>query len=175
MTTTAPGFKTTHEVDMDSSRYQQVLAAIRQWDKINDGHHAEKRPGERLNFNGNPILVVTLPATAGDELHAEPQSISFSVSGRNISRSGMSFLASRVIMPVLASDETPIVQLEDVLIVPSELTVGLPEHGSDGLHWLVAKLVRLRRVHEELLEGGVQFLRKQDSAPAKLQTTNASV
>jgi len=168
MTATSLTFKPTHYIDAEKSRFERVIAALRHWDDINSGHQMEKRTSDRLAFFGSPILEVELPQRPGESTMVTTQTVSFDVWGRDLSRGGLSFLTSREILPVLASDTTPIVRVEDeILRFSQSLLVGLRQFSDsdDGILWVESQLVRFRRIQEELIECGVRFLRKLEPLP----------
>lgn len=155
----------THFIEVEQIQFERAIAALRHWDEINFGHQTEKRASERFEYYGRPVLKVELPTKQEVEGYDQPQQISVRLWGRNLSCGGMSFLTAREIIPVLASDTTPIIRVEDDLLkISQELAIGLPRDQDEcNTLWLGAKIARIRRLHDGLIECGVQFLRKMQS------------
>lgn len=161
MTQTATQFSPTHEFNVDEQLILRVLESLRHWTTLNQGHQNEKRTTERMDFFGNPFVVLEAPLNPDDP---QPRSVSFRVWGRDLSRSGMSFVIAPTAQPVHPTENSQVTQLDSVLKSCAEVTVGLGQSGGGAL-WLKAQVLRVRPVHDGLFECGVGFLRRIESPP----------
>src|SRR5438552_738610 len=94
--------KTSHKPDTDASTFRTALEKLQRWDAKNAGHQSEKRTGQRYFYEGQPIIIV-IPLDERSELAgaacSTENSVSFPACARNLSRSGLSFIVPRDILP----------------------------------------------------------------------------
>ncbi len=133
---------------------ESVLCALDRWTARNDGHHTEKRSARRFSLRA-PVTVVT-------QLYGSGASVRIEAHSRNISVSGLAFVVPKRIR---TSDQATDVLATTLLPPDSVIRVSVDRAGHDLR--LVAKICRLRKVHDDLYECGVQFLgRDEMEAPA---------
>jgi len=131
---------------------ESVLCALDRWTARNDGHHTEKRKARRFALRA-PVTVVTQFYGSGAAVRIEAYS-------RNISVSGLAFVVPKRIR---VSDQATDVLATTVLPPDSVIRVNVDRQGHDLR--LVAKICRLRKVHDDLYECGVQFLGRDEAEP----------
>ncbi|MGE0605619.1 MAG: hypothetical protein AB7O62_00735 [Pirellulales bacterium] len=156
MTLTATAtFKTTHRYGVSDETFLRCLEALRQG--VADYRQHEKRGAERLDFYGNPVVACTRPAASGEQ----PELLSFRVWGRDLSRGGVSFICGTKLLPVGEGDQPSELEIMRLLRPNEEISVGLGRPDGE-IMWLVARVVRMHPVQDDLLEGSVHFLRRRD-------------
>jgi len=151
---------TTHTPDFDDKVFRAALEKLQRWDAKNAGHQSEKRTSNRFGYESRgTVLCIDRDGPTGET--AEPERVSFPVYARNLSRSGLSFIIARDILPRVIKDDSVPLQVDEVLRIEKKLLAGLPLKGDD-LIWVEAKIVRLRPIHDGLFECGLQFLAKAE-------------
>lgn len=129
---------------------ESVLCALDRWTARNDGHHTEKRATRRHPYRA--LVQVTAPHNS---VIAE---VRFFAHTRDISVSGLSFVVSKKIPTGVVGH---VVQATSLLQPNKEVVICVP-HGDHDVN-LVAEIRRLRKVHDNLYECGVQFVGRNSS------------
>ena len=162
MTTTQNHLLTEVHYDPDCKPEQldQVLHALDQWSDRTARHVNHKRTSDRHNYR----TTVTIEPSP-NQPHSAPYRQVFQVQARNVSKSGLGFVAPAVFMPRLLCDETPLVRSELIFRVGAPLTVRLQGRGQKRLD-LKAEVMRLRLVHFGFFDIGVRFLARDDASQA---------
>ena len=135
------------------------LRTMSRWEEINDGHHSEKRTNRRTAFPAKIVLAATIASS--------PAPVLFPVWGRNLSASGVAALCSRLLEPLYADDETPLLELSTVLDQATSWQCGLCLSPTE-FRWMICRIVRLRPLPNEMFDFGVEFLRGSNSFPTDL-------
>lgn len=132
---------------------ETVLAALDRWTARNDGHHTEKRVARRFALR-TPVIITTRHPATGTAFRVEAHS-------RNISVSGLAFVVPKRIR---AAESAVDVLVTSLLTLDSLIRISVDREGRDLR--LVARICRLRKVHDNLYECGVRFVgRDEGSAP----------
>lgn len=132
-----------------------VLSALDRWNARNDGHHTEKRTTRRFPFRG---IVRITAAYSGQVVHFEAPT-------RDISVNGMCFLVARRIRTDLLGQN--IIPAGALLTLGARIVTSLNRDGHNIL--LVSEIRRLRRVHDNLYECGVQFVARDTEGPSEVR------
>jgi len=141
-----------YEPDCPPEQIEHVLAALDRWSRRTAKHVTHQRASDRHAYRTTVMVEPSEPATAGSTLRQL-----FHVPTRNVSKTGLGFVASPVFMPRLLSDTTPFVRGEAAFRVGMKIKVTLgPPTGM--MPTLCGEIVRVRPVHLGFLEIGVRFL-----------------
>ena len=158
--------ETSHKPDTEATAFRDALQKLQRWDAKNAGHQSEKRSGERYFYESQSI-VIFIPLDehsdlAGAECSPE-NSISFPACARNLSRSGLSFIVPRELLPRVTGENFSPLCLEKLLTVERKIHVAMATKTGAPL-WVQCKVVRFRPIHDGLFECGLQFLAKNEAA-----------
>ena len=160
--------KTSHKPATDAKILREALEKLQRWDAKNAGHQSEKRSGERHVYETQSIVIVVphdeTCDLAGEALSAENSS-SFSACTRNLSRSGLSFIVPREVLPSVTGENFAPLCLEKLLTAERKVHVAMAMKSGPPL-WVEGKVVRFRPIHDGLYECGLQFLAKNAEATA---------
>ena len=154
--------KTSHAADIDERLFTTVLEKLQRWDAKNAGHQSEKRRGGRHGYENQGVVLVIPAADYQGETApslSDPAHISFIVRARNLSRTGLSFLTTRDVLPRVITDDSLPIYVDELLKIDRTVFVALEKDGGE-LIWVVGKVVRFRSSHDSLFECGIQFLAK---------------
>lgn len=116
---------------------QETLDILDSWSSRLEGHCAQRRGDERLEYRQLVSLYVPRSELYGADEEENVMEM-IMVTSRNLSRSGLSVLHSQNL------------KIEDVI-------VGLGKDKKDSI-FLQSKIVRRRQVHNDLWEFGVKFM-----------------
>lgn len=155
-----------YDPDCNPEQLAQVLHALDQWSDRTSGHVIHQRSSDRHHYR-TTIAIEPEPSPS----HSPPFRQIFHVPARNVSKSGLGFVAPPLFMPRLLSDETPLVRSEHIFRVGATLKIQLHAPGKT-MPTLRAEVARLRPVHFGFFDIGVRFLARHDDAPAT-RTENA--
>lgn len=146
------------EADEYEATVETVLSALDRWTARNDGHHTEKRGARRFALRA-PATITTRSAGDGRTHRVAAHT-------RNISVSGLAFVVPRRI-----DLQGEVLTATSLFSADSTVTVSLDRDQHEIR--LIAKVCRLRKVHDDLYECGVMFIGRDrggdsdlDAAPA---------
>ena len=143
----------------NTSVAQGAVAALGRWDQRNAGHHNEKRGSERHQYNAQVVIAVNSHGVRTSQ--DQPSDICVATWGRNLSATGISILASGVIVPVgHHAEDMPILDIDKLIRQGDRCHCGLVQSTS-SLLWIEGEVVRIRNADEKMKEIGIHFLRKK--------------
>lgn len=141
-----------YEPDCSPEQIEHVLAALDRWSRRTGKHVTHRRASDRHAYR---TTVMVEPVQAVGASTAVRQF--FHVPTRNVSKTGLGFVAPPLFMPKMMSDATPLIRGESAFKVGMKIKVTLgPPTGM--MPTLCGEIVRVRPVHLGFLEIGVQFL-----------------
>lgn len=149
----APGLRFYVPADTGADVHRS-LCTMRRWEKINDGHHSEKRVTQRTGFFAKVVLAVTTPSSLDLVL--------FPVWGRNLSASGVAAVCTPFLEPLYADRKLPRLELPTIHERATSWQCGLYLSPTE-FRWMDCRIVRLRDLPTGMFDLGVQFLRRNDS------------
>jgi hypothetical protein len=147
-----------YDPDCNPEQLEQVLRALDQWSDRTARHVTHKRRSDRHNYRMT-VFIERQPGQAG----SAPFQQIFHVPARNVSKTGLGFVAPPVFMPRLLCDETPLVRSEIIFRVGAPIRVRLPALGR-SLPTLRGEIMRLRLVHFGFFDIGVRFLAREEAS-----------
>jgi len=142
-----------HEV-----KIREILESMQRWERRNENHHNEKRDAERGAYETWVAIVV--PVDPKHMLFLTPTNVCAFFQGRNITTSGMSMIGSDNFEPAVMTDDTPLLELGQLVSLGGPCSIGLPDNNGLQMTWISAEVVRLRCAQEDCTEVGVRFLEK---------------
>jgi hypothetical protein len=147
-----PGTLTLNDGDY-SATVETVLSALDRWTARNDGHHTEKRSSRRFALRA-PVNVVTRHSGNGLAVRIDAHT-------RNISVSGLAFVVPKRIQFAALGGEV----LTATSLFTPDTTIAVSLDRDGHAIRLIAKICRLRKVHDDLYECGVMFVGRQEDVP----------
>jgi hypothetical protein len=158
-----------YQPDCSAEQIEQVLSSLDRWSSRTGKHVTHQRAADRH------IYRTTVIVEPSDQQLADsaPRRL-FHVPTRNVSKTGIGFIAPPMFLPSLLSDATPLVHAESAFRVGMRIKVTLgPPTGTMPQLW--GEIVRMRPVHLGFFEIGVQFVdRGLESAPASPSAAQGS-
>lgn len=149
----------THSALPPASKLARCADALRRWERINAGHHAEKRTARRFAYDAQAVAVIKVMPERG-QAPSLPV-VSCEVLTRNLSTGGVGIIVGTEMSP-LALDDRAIFLRADALFRPGKMvSVGLKQSGGE-LIWLSGEIKRMRPIDEGVIEVGIQFDSKTD-------------
>lgn len=145
-----------YDPDCNPDHLEQVLRALDQWSSRTARHVTHQRRSDRHDFRS----VVYIEPRAGVP-GALPIRQIFHVTTRNVSKTGLGFVAPPVFMPRLLSDDTPLVRSEVIFREGAHVKIRL-QAGDREMPTLSAEISRLRLVHFGFFDIGVRFLAREN-------------
>lgn len=137
-----------------------------------EGHITDRRVAKRHTYVG--LVLICVPLNSESDSSETPAEAIFEVWSRNLSASGMSFIIPPDLVPAAISDATPMLKIDRTLREGLTIRVGLPKPSADRV-WLNADIMRVRPIHDGLIECGVHFTgRAEPPDTANLSSTDAS-
>jgi hypothetical protein len=132
-----------------------VLSVLDRWSGRTSKHVTYQRSSDRHNYRTTVIIEPGDPKLSD----FRPRQL-FHVPTRNVSKTGLGFIAPPGFIPRLLSDSTPLVRTECVFSVGMtiKLTLGAP---TGMMPTLSAEIVRIRPIHFGFFEIGVRFLDRE--------------
>jgi PilZ domain-containing protein len=141
--------------DCSPEQIEEVLSSLDRWSERTAKHVVHRRRAKRHQYHTN----VTVELYDGQDADATPRQ-TFTVTTRNLSKTGLGLVIPPVLVPRLLSDATPLVRSEAVFQVGMKIRVTLgPPTGIMPTLW--AEIVRVRPVHFGFFEIGVRFLDRE--------------
>src|SRR4051794_23760137 len=116
--------KTTHAPEIDETSLRAALEKLQRWDAKNTGHQSEKRTGERYLYQSQAV-VICIPLDDASDAGSPRSGISFPARARNLSRSGLSFIIPRDILPRVTTEDARPVDLDRMLTQERRVHVAL--------------------------------------------------
>ena len=149
--------ETHYEPDCSPEQIEQVLCALDRWSDRTSKHVTYQRASDRHDYRTTIIVEISEPT-----LSEGPRQL-FHVPTRNVSKTGIGFIAPPVFLPRLLSDSTPLIRTETVFRpgLKIKVTLGSP---TGTMPTLCAEIVRCRTVHFGFFEIGVRFLDRELSS-----------
>jgi hypothetical protein len=156
MTTPAAAVTEVHyDPDCDPEQLEQVLRALDQWSHRTARHVTHKRRTDRHSYRTTVFIEPQSVAAAAPAIRQV-----FHVPTRNVSKSGLGFIAPPVFMPRLLCDETPLVRSETIFRVGARIRLRL-QAADREMPTLSGEIKRLRLVHFGFYDIGVRFLARE--------------
>ena len=141
-----------YEPDCPAEQIEHVLAALDRWSRRTGKHVTHRRVSDRHNYRTTVIIEPSDSVTANSTVRQ-----CFHVPTRNVSKTGLGFVAPPIFMPKMLSDTTPLIRAESAFRVGMKIKVTLgPPTGM--MPTLCGEIVRVRPVHLGFLEIGARFL-----------------
>jgi hypothetical protein len=141
-----------YESDCSTEQIEHVLAALDRWSRRTGKHVTHQRASDRHAYRTTVIVEPNEQNGASSTLRQF-----FHVPARNVSKTGLGFIAPPIFIPKMLSDATPLIRAESAFKLGMKIKVTLgPPTGM--MPTLCGEIVRVRPVHLGFLEIGVQFL-----------------
>ncbi|PHS16934.1 MAG: hypothetical protein COA78_03520 [Blastopirellula sp.] len=148
----------THQAVQHRIDYENDLQTITKWSEINDGHHNEKRLGNRYQYRGTFTLAFL--STQFSEDTNCPELIRIEAFGIDLSTKGARFLCPNEFMPMDNDDLTEIIKLDHNLSISDNIVLGILQPDSS---WILmqSEIRRIRKTRNQLNDFGVKLLGRQ--------------
>jgi hypothetical protein len=146
-----------YEPDCTQEDVEQVLSSLDRWSGRTARHVTHLRSSERHEYR-TTVIVEPNPLAAGTEpIHRQ----FVRVPTRNVSKSGLGFIAPPRFVPKVLSDSTPLLRSDLMFRVGTELKVKLgPANGKMPV--VKGVVIRLRPVYHGFYDVGVQFVTRTE-------------
>ncbi|PHS16935.1 MAG: hypothetical protein COA78_03525 [Blastopirellula sp.] len=145
----------THVPLQKQSDKERAFQAFEKWSKINEGHHNEKRIGERYHYHGLPVVTFTTLGLVNDTKLEEL--VCIEVFAKDISTNGAAFLCSDELRPIGSfSSNINQLQLSKCISVKDQIALGLQIEPNQWT-WLHANVVRIRKALAGFIDVGLEF------------------
>jgi hypothetical protein len=150
-----------YEPDCPPEMVRQVLAALDRWSDRTGNHVTHARASERHDYRTNVIVEASDPAVFGGSSFRRV----FHVPARNVSKTGLGFVAPPVFVPRMSSDATPLMRADVIFRLGAKVkvTLGLV---SDKTRTLTGEIIRVRPIHHGFLDVGVRFVASDSQNPS---------
>jgi PilZ domain-containing protein len=141
-----------YQPDCSAEQIEQVLSSLDRWSSRTGKHVTHQRASDRHIYRTTVLVEPSDPQLPD----SGPRRL-FHVPTRNVSKTGLGFIAPPMFLPSLLSDATPLVHAEAAFRVGMKIkvTLGSP---SGTMPQLSGEIVRMRPVHLGFFEIGVQFV-----------------
>ena len=125
------------------------------WSEINDGHHNEKRIGERYQYRGS-FTFAFISAQIIDEQDFQ-QLVLIEVCGKDLSTKGTRLLCPEEFLPITIDDKSVPLKLSHSISITDQVVLGILQ--ADGSMKLIkAEVCRIRKTANGLNDIGVKFI-----------------
>lgn len=156
-----------HVAADDEQVAQSTIAALEGWDEHNAGQDTEKRVAERHNYGAKLVVSINLREFFESR---QPVRVYIATWTRNLSMTGLSMLASGMLLPFSGfSGETPIFEFAKLVREGDRCFCGLVQSPS-SLLWVEGQVVRIRVMHNRMREIGIRFLQKSSAIDQRLSS-----
>jgi len=149
-----------YEPDCSPEQLIQVLSAMDRWSGMTGQHIIQQRTSDRHHYR-TTLSIERVNAAAKQ---SGPRRQVFHVAARNVSKSGLGFIAPPAFLPRMLSEETPLLRTDAIFLPGTPVTVNLgPVAGK--IPPISGVITRVRPVQLGFFEIGVKFVSRDASAP----------
>ncbi len=150
----------THQPLQGEIDYEGDLRTIDKWDEINNGHHNEKRNGERYPLRSWIRLAYVSVSYLDNKKF--PQLVLINGFSRDISSKGASILCPEKVFPLKCHDRAETVRTSHCLSVSDHVSLGIQR--TEG-NWITMKseVRSIRKTPSGLNRIGLKFCRSAES------------